>query len=420
MSQSRSDRVTIIGGGIIGIACAHYLQQDGYRVTVIDKGAVGAGCSLRNCGHILPSHVLPLNSFAALRQGMASMLNPRAPFKIKPTLSPRVLNWFWHFALSSRATSVQKSAAALQGLLDSSFDEFQTLSGEVMNGSDWRQNGLLYAFKNQRDLDQFAKTEDMVAERFGISADEKDQAALAAMDPSLAPDLAGGFLYTQDAQVLPEALMDNWVNYLKTQGVAFREQCSLVSIDQSESAISALQTTTGEIPTDHVVLAAGALSAELAKIFGKSLPVLPGKGYSVTLNNPAVQPLHSIVLPECHIAITPFENAMRIGSMMEFVGYDSQIPAFRLKQLTQNIAPYFSAPLAAEIVQPWFGWRPMTWDSLPIIGRLKPLKNVLVATGHNMIGLMAAPATGKLIAELLGERAPHLAAEAYSPNRFNA
>ena len=420
MIDRKSESVVVVGAGIIGIACAHYLHQDGYAVTVVDKGVVGEGCSFRNCGHILPSHILPLNSWSAVRQGLASLLNPRAPFKIKPTLLLETLGWFWQFARHCNPVLVHDNAIALKRLLDSSFNEFKTLPALVRDASEWRESGLLYAFKGQRELDKFAETENVLSDTYGVSAQYRNSRELIGDDPSLSDDLAGGFLYADDAQVSPEALLQNWTKYLKREGVAFREQEALTSVISDRGAVSAVRTSSGELAADHVVLAAGAYCGPLVRLFDGALPVIPGKGYSVTLEGTAHIPSQSIVLPECNIAITPFDEALRVGSMMEFVGFDDAIPTYRIDQLTNNISPYFSKPLGGKVTLPWTGWRPMTWDGLPIIGRLKQLQNVIVATGHSMIGLMTAPATGKLVSELLSEQKTHLACEAYSPTRFNA
>lgn len=420
MSSGAAEKVVIVGGGIIGIACAHFLVREGYQVTVLDKGEIGAGCSFRNCGHILPSHVLPLNSVAALKQGVLSVLNPKAPFKIQPTLAPSVLNWFTQFARNCGRKTVEANAFALMDLLSSSFQEFQALPQELRAKSQWRQSGLLYAFKSQRALEGFANVDRELSDRFGVSAEHLSGDQVTASDASMAAGLAGGFLYPGDAQVSPEALINNWVPYLESLGVKFEPFTTVTGADYRSGMIATLRTDERVIAADHVVLAAGVHCAELANLFESVLPIQPGKGYSVTLRNLSQTPKHALLLPECHIAITAFEKSLRIGSMMEFVGYNVEIPQFRVDQLTTNVAPYFSAPIVAEVDQPWFGWRPMTWDGLPIIGRLKRAANVIVATGHSMIGLMTAPGTGKLVSDLISERKPHLDALPFSPHRFNA
>jgi D-amino-acid dehydrogenase len=123
-------------------------------------------------------------------------------------------------------------------------------------------------------------------------------------------------------------------------------------------------------------------------------------------------------MPEKHIAVTPFSDGLRIGSMMEFAGFDERIPEFRIRQLLDSARPFLKEPIDSTVEQTWYGWRPMTWDSLPIIGRLPAIDNGLVATGHNMLGLTLSPVTGKIIADLVAERATDLPLDAVSPARF--
>jgi D-amino-acid dehydrogenase len=169
---------------------------------------------------------------------------------------------------------------------------------------------------------------------------------------------------------------------------------------------------------DHYVFATGAWSSQLSAELVCKIPVEPGKGYSVTMSRPGISPRHPMLFPEHRVGVTPFDDSYRLGSMMEFSGFDSSIPPHRIQQLQDSAVPYLVEPAGEIIQETWYGWRPMTWDSLPIIGRVPALDNALLATGHNMLGLTLAPATGKLIAELIDEREPHIAIEAFSPSRF--
>jgi D-amino-acid dehydrogenase len=169
---------------------------------------------------------------------------------------------------------------------------------------------------------------------------------------------------------------------------------------------------------DHYVFAAGAWSSQFADSLGCRIPVEPGKGYSVTMTRPEIMPTHPMLIPEKHVGVTPFENGYRIASMMEFAGFDDSIPRARIQQLKESAVPYLKTPEGPVEQDTWYGWRPMTWDSLPIIGRVPRLSNALLATGHNMLGLSLAPMTGKAIADLVAERASDLPLDALSPTRF--
>ncbi len=420
MSRRPSDgSVIVIGAGIIGIACAHYLARAGRQVTVLDQGTIAGACSHGNCGHIIPSHVLPLNTPAALKTGILSLFNPAAPFRVKPQLRPSFNYWMMQFARRCTRGHMLQSAAHLKSILDSSFKEFEKLFGEGALDCDWRKSGLLYAFKSKRSFDEFAKTDTMLTRHFGVTAARIEGDALAVFDPALKPDLAGGFFYEQDALTRPDQLASAWVRQIREDGVEFVEHCEVQTLEKESGKIKNVTTSKGVYSADGIVLAAGAFSGAFAKELECSIPILPGKGYSLTVPRPEQCPRTSVIMPERNVAITPFSNGLRFGSMMEFVGFDDSIPKARMRQLKESGMAFLCAPPADGDKEEWFGWRPMTWDSLPIIGRAPKLKNVLIATGHGMLGLMLAPATGRLIAEMLEDRPRHIPDAPFSPARFN-
>ncbi len=408
----------IIGAGIIGIACAHYLSEAGYKVTVIDKETIAGACSSGNCGHILPSHILPLNSPGAVKTAIGSIFDPASPFRMKLRPDPAFLRWMIEFARHSSARRIDHAATSLKVLLDSSFREFERLVEGPEFDCDWTRRGLLYLFKNEKSLDAFSKTNDQIADQFGVEAELIDAERLNKMDPSLRTDLAGGFFYAGDASLSPERLGRVWSQSLMANGVDFIEHCAFESLEKDKNRVAVLHTSKGVFNPDLVVLAAGAVSCSLARQFGRSLPIEPGKGYAITVPRPEPCPQTPIVLPEASIAITPFKDGLRIGSMMEFVGFDQTMPARRAAQLRDGAAAFLQAPLPAAPEHRWFGWRPMTWDSLPVIGRFPGLDNAYLATGHQMIGMMTAPGTGKLLAEIIAGRPAHIPDAPYSPARF--
>jgi D-amino-acid dehydrogenase len=136
------------------------------------------------------------------------------------------------------------------------------------------------------------------------------------------------------------------------------------------------------------------------------------------MERPGVCPKYPMLFPEHNVGVTPFEHGYRLGSMMEFTGFDTSIPDRRIRQLRESAKPYLVEPFTEKILDTWYGWRPMTWDSLPIIGRVPRLNNAYLATGHNMLGLSLAAGTGKLITEIIQEKITHIDSMAFSPERF--
>ncbi|MCH9648421.1 MAG: FAD-dependent oxidoreductase [Deltaproteobacteria bacterium] len=415
---ARSETVIVVGGGIVGIACAHYLQKAGFGVTVIDRSGIGQACSHGNCGFICPSHVLPLNEPGALREGLLSLLNPTAPLRIRPQMRLGLYRWLLQFARRCTHRQMLDTGGHLLPMLESSIHEYHQLFSELPKAGEWKENGLAYVFREQASLEAFAKTDRLLSKTYGITARRIEETELAAFDPALKTDLAGAYVYDQDGSVRPDQLVRDWRTHLSRSGVGLVENCRLDEVRKSSGSIASLLTSSGEMTADHYVFALGAWSSKWSDQLHCELPVEPGKGYSVTMNRPETCPQHPMLFPERRIGVTPFDDGFRIGSMMEFAGWDSSIPQRRIEQLKESAAPYLVTPVGKEVRETWFGWRPMTWDSLPIIGRTPRLDNALLATGHNMLGLTMAAATGRLITELVQERPTHIEVAAFSPDRF--
>lgn len=414
-----ADRVIIVGAGHIGIACAHYLNAEGYDVTVIDQGSVGGACSGANCGFIVPSHVLPLTTPDALATGFKSVFQPRAAFRVKPQLRPALMRWMLEFARRCNHKDMLKAATTLHALLQASAAEYRELLNDSQLDSDWRDTGMLFVFATHEGLEEFAATDTLLTSEYGLSAEHIPGDELVTFEPALLDGLAGAWFYEDDSHLRPDRLNASWAKRLADAGVRFIEECSLDSVETNSKDVAGLVTSTGHMQAEHYVFAAGAWSGGLASALDCRIPVEPGKGYSVTMTCPDTMPVHPMLMPEKHIGVTPFEDGYRIASMMEFAGFDASIPGFRIRQLQDSARPYLREPVGPEVIDTWYGWRPMTWDSLPIIGRVPGLDNALLATGHNMLGLSLAPVTGKLIADLVLERQTDLPLDAVSPTRFN-
>jgi len=411
--------VIVIGAGHIGIACAHYLRRDDHDVTVIDRGSVGGACSQANCGFLVPSHVLPLTEPEAIRTGLKSLFQPRAAFRVKPQLRLALYRWMFEFGRRCTHSRMLKAAAVLDEILRASMAEYEQLLNESSMQCEWHSDGMLFVFRTEEALKKFGRTDTMLASEFGLAALHIDGSELPDFEPALLEGLAGAYYYEDDGHLRPDKLNAAWSQRLADDGVTFVENCRVESVENGGERISGLQTSRGLMKADRYVFATGAWSGEFGAALGCRIPVEPGKGYSVTMTQPEIMPSHPVLVPEKHIGISPFDSGYRIASMMEFAGFDESIPRSRIEQLKDSARPYLKTPEGPVEEDTWYGWRPMTWDSLPIIGRVPRLSNALLATGHNMLGLSLAPMTGKAIADLVAERPSDLPLEALSPARFS-
>ncbi|MDB5339552.1 MAG: dadA [Planctomycetaceae bacterium] len=410
--------VVIVGGGVIGAACAYYLARDGRQVTIVDRNEFGRGCSHGNCGFISPSHVLPLTSPGAIGMALRSLFKPTAPFRIKPRLDPTLWWWLLQFARRCNTSQMLRAAGPIHELLHTSRRLYDQLFASEPFHCDWETRGLLFVFQSLAGLQHHAETATLLREQFGLAIDRYDGASVNELEPTLKPGLAGGFLYPDDAHLRPDKLMSSWRRILLEKGVTLRENCVVQRLVQDQDRTVALSTTQGDIPADAFVIAAGAWTPQLNRELGCQIPIQPGKGYSITLSRPARCPTYPLMFEEHRVAVTPFQAGYRLGSTMEFAGYDATLDRRRLDYLREGASHYLLESPAQAVEEEWCGWRPMTYDSLPIIDRSPHSRNVWIAAGHNMLGVSMSPATGQMIAEMIDGKPTSLNAEPYSLRRF--
>jgi D-amino-acid dehydrogenase len=408
----------IVGGGVIGTSCAYYLARSRWQVTVVDRGSFGMGCSHGNCGFVCPSHVLPMAEPGAVRMALRSLFRKSSPFYIKPRLDPALWSWLWRFARRCNHRDMLTAGKAIHALLQSSMELYKRLIAEERLDCEWETRGLLYVYRTREEWEKYAAVDELLREHFQEAAVRLTGDELAAREPALQPGLAGAWYYPGDAHLRPDKLMASWRRVLEKSGVAIRENEEVAGWNTGGSGKPTLATSRGELRADAFVFATGALTPRLSKLLGCRIPIQPGKGYSITMPRPALCPATPLIFPEHRVAITPMQSGYRIGSTMEFAGYDTTINRRRLDLLRQGASQYLREPYSEPVEEEWFGWRPMTYDSLPIIDRSPALDNVWIAAGHNMLGLSMAPATGKLMAELLCGATPHIDPEPYRVTRF--
>lgn len=411
-------RVIVIGGGVVGASCAYYLAKAGRRVTIVERAGFGEGCSFANCGYVCPSHVLPLAGPGTLWSSFKTMLRKNSPLKVRPSVVLRNPGWFLGFARRCNEKAMMKAGVPIRGLLASSRQLYEGWIRDERIECEWEAKGLLFVFRSPEAMEHYAEIDHLLKDRFETPARRFDSAALAALEPSLKPGLAGGWLYEGDAHLRPDRLMRELRRVLLGMGVEIRENCPVTGLIQNSGRASGVATAGGELSAEDVVLATGAWAPQLAKELGQRIPIQPGKGYSITYPKAVNGPAYPMIFEEDRVAVTPFQSGFRVGSTMEFAGYDATMNPKRLNLLTNVANRYLREPVTGEPSETWWGWRPMTPDGLPLIGPCPALPNVWLAAGHNMLGLSMAPATGKLIAEMVTGTSPHLDPAPYSPNRF--
>jgi D-amino-acid dehydrogenase len=417
--MSRGERrVIVVGGGVIGASCAYYLARSGWSVTVLDAGRFGMGCSHANCGLVTPSHVMPLAVPGATRDALKALIRPNGPLKIRPRLDPALWAWLLRFYRRCSRADMMESARAIQALLNSSRSLYDQLMKEEPFDCEWHTHGLLFVFRDPKALEHHGEAARLLRDQFGVNVRQIDSAELSSLEPALRPGLAGAWLYQCDAHLRPDRLMDSWHRILDAKGVAIRENCPAQDLVRANGRAQAVATPEGAMEADTMIFATGAWTPLLAPQLGHKVPIQPGKGYSITMPCPAHCPVYPLIFEEHRVAVTPWKSGYRLGSTMEFAGYDATLNRRRLELLREGARHYLLEPYTDPVQEEWFGWRPMTPDSRPIIDRAPGLDNVWIAAGHNMLGVSMSPATGKLVAELLDARPPHIDPAPYAIHRF--
>ena len=409
--------VIIIGGGVIGLACAHYLIKKGARVRIIEKNGIGDGASHGNCGLLYFSDVIPLCSPGAVSHEIYRTLCGTSPLSIKPTLDISLLTWLVKFAAKCRPHTMRQAATAKYEILHYSIDLFESLLAIADLECDFEKKGMLTVFNDPKNLEKFKKTNDFLETyNLGSKLLGKDQAL--SMEPALASDIAGAWYGETDWHLRPDLLMGSWRKHLARKGLIIEEHAKMLNFEISGNTITHVNTVRGKFAADAFVLATGAWAPKAAKQLGLNLPVQPGKGYSITMERPGICPEIPCVLYEKNMVVTPWKSGYRLGGTMEFSGYSTNLNQKRLSKLVQGAALYMKDPTGKPVIEEWTGLRPMTYDDMPIIDRSFAQENLVIATGHGMLGLTLATGTGKIVADLVYDKTPDINISPFGMNRF--
>jgi D-amino-acid dehydrogenase len=407
-------RVVVVGGGVVGLACAWELRRAGASVVVLERGAVGGGASRGNTGWVSPSFTYPLPAPGMVREAVRQLVTGGEAFVLRPRLDPAFVRWLWSFRRNCSQTRFDRGVRALLALNERTVALFDAYR-EAGVSFEMHSAGLVLAARTREGLDFyraiFHRLRQLGYEQGAI--DELDAAALASLEPALdSTVLVGGLHATVDRFVRPEQLTGGLAASLRADGVEIREDCALTRIARQNGAF-ALETTEGRELADRVVVSAGLATAPLLRRLGARVPLVGARGYSVTIAGRGNPPRHALYLAEAKLGLSPFVGGVRIAGVFELGARDAKPRRDAGARLMAAARPYLTGwrPDADGPVQAWAGLRPSTPDGLPLIGALPGLDGVYVASGHGMLGVTLAPATAALLAPLVleGRAAPELA-----------
>ncbi|HVT10830.1 MAG TPA: FAD-dependent oxidoreductase [Fimbriimonadaceae bacterium] len=397
-------KAIVVGGGVIGLCSAYFLAEKGFDVTVVDPGE-GPSTSTVNAGMIVPSHIIPLAAPGMVGVGLRMMLRPKSPLWIRPRLDRELFRWGLRFAKSCTKEHVERSKKLLLDLNLASKQAYLDFE-RLLEGFHVEQKGLLMIARKESSLEEESHVAAQVHE-LGVPVNILDAKQIKEIDPGIRIDAVGGVHYVADCHFSPGDFM-----------MALRAKLGQMDVRFERSRVHSLSDLS--LKSDTVVLAAGAWSNRLAARIGLYLPLQAGKGYSFNVENPPERPTICAILMEGRVAVTPMPHGVRFGGTMEIGPTDDRIDDRRVEGIREAIPAYYPAFAGFDFKShpAGLGLRPCSPDGLPYIGRTRFAPNVIIATGHAMMGMSLGPITGHLVAEIATGEKPGIDASLLDPDRF--
>jgi len=412
--------IAIIGGGIIGLNAAYYLSKAGHAVTIFDQGDLIDNCSSGNAGMVVPSHIIPLAAPGMISKGIRWMFNAQSPFYVKPRLNGSLIKWGWQFYKHATQQHVDHAIPALKDISLLSKALYQQMVRDNPFDFGYEERGLMMLYQTKETEKEEAETAH-IANRHGIEAHILSLQEIQKMEPEVKVTARGGVYFPGDAHLVPHQLVKNLVDYLQKRSVIIRKHTAITDFTMNGNQIDGISTGHASLRFDEYILATGAWSGLFASKLGIDIPLQGGKGYSFTLDPVQKNIRIPSILLEGRVAVTPMGTSLRFGGTMEINGIDRSINMHRVKGIVNTIPAYYPE-MKVEVPKEnivWRGLRPCSPDGLPYIGRSSRYKNLIIATGHSMMGLSLAPGTGKLVEELVQEAPTSISLKAFDPERFS-
>jgi len=416
MQQRKSD-VIVIGGGVIGVAIAYYTASQGASVLVVDKNEIASGSSHGNAGLLVPSHCNPLPTPGVIAQGLRYLFDPEGPFYIRFRLEAELARWLWKFYRSCNEKHLYHSIGIFRKLGNESMELHRQLAESGGDDYQYSQSGILSLFTNEDAFkearEDAAKVKGCGSESAVLSGDDVRD-----LEPVAGPQVVGGLLAKTDGSIEPLSFVKWLAKEAEQRGALFLTDTEAFWLKTDRRRVTKVVTTRGEFEADQVVLASGAWLPLLAAQLSVRIPVEPAKGYSMTYGASEGDPKIPLLLEEARVAVTPFDQTLRLAGTLELSGLDLEIRRERLKAIETQTYRYLPKLGGLEIKEIWRGLRPCTPDGLPVLGRLRPWSNVFVAGGHATKGMSLGPVTGKYLSQMLAGESIGMLERSLSPNRF--
>ena len=414
-------RVVILGSGVVGVASAWYLAQSGHEVTVIDRQpAVALETSAGNAGQISPGYSAPWAAPGVPLKAMKWMFQRHAPLAIRLDGSRFQLEWMWQMLRNCDMSHYQKNKSRMVRIAEYSRDCMKALRQETGIAYEGRQGGTLQLFRTAQQFESATK-DIAVLKEAGVPYELLESSQLADAEPALAATahkLTGGLRLPNDETGDCQLFTQRLAEMAAAAGVTFRFNTPVDALLQEGNQIAGVKCGAEIVTADAYVVAFGSYSTSLLKEV-VAIPVYPLKGYSLTIpiKDAHAAPVSTVLDETWKIAITRFDDRIRVGGMAEIVGYNTKLKTARRETLEMVVSDLYPQGGHIDRATFWTGLRPMTPDGTPIVGRT-PLKNLYLNTGHGTLGWTMACGSGQLLSDIISGRTPAIAADDLSVMRY--
>jgi D-amino-acid dehydrogenase len=416
-------RVVVIGGGVVGFAAAIELLRDGHAVTILEPGVPGGeqSASYGNGTLLNPSSVVPMSAPGLWKKVPGYLADPLGPLTIRWSYLPRLLPWLRRFAAAgSTEAKVEATGRALRPLVADSPALHRKLAEEAGVGDLITRQGVLFAFPNRAAFDAEALSWRVRREN-GTRWLELNEDELRQREPALDRRYTFGILVEENGQCRdPGAYVAALARHAAAQGAAIMPTAA-AGFRIEAGRLRAVTTSGGEVACDKAVIAAGAWSKPLAAAAGDRVPLQTERGYHVVIEAPGIEPRYPVMPSDGKLACGMTPAGLRLAGQVELAGLEAAPNWQRaevLLRFARKVFPGLPADIPSERVTLWMGHRPSTPDGLPCLGLASGCADVVHAFGHGHVGLAAAPATGKAVADLLAGRTPGFNLAPYAAARF--
>ena len=415
-NKNGHDAVVVIGAGIVGVCTAWHLLRRGANVLLIDRDEPGLGCSYGNAGAVSFGSVAPLAMPGIMRDALRMLLDPAAPLHIPLRYLPKAAPWLWRFVRAARPDDVQRIARVLSTLLANSMEKHVEMLREIGASEIIRRTGQLYLYPDEKCLrkDSLSWT---LRRDHGLRVERLGRGDILALEPEVGPDYSVGlFTPDQGMSINPYRQVTAIASdFAQRGGRIVRDR--VVAIEVEADRMQAVQGENATYPANHVVVCAGAWSAQLLAGLGYAIPLESQRGYHVTIAAPGIGVTRTVVAADRKVFLTPMEDGLRIAGTVEFGGLARAPNRKRAEFLVRDLSRVFPRAKIPADWSFWMGHRPCLPDSLPVMGPSRH-RGLWLNFGHGHLGLTMSATSGDILARAICGEPSNIDLAPFSFERF--